>query len=431
MALAFDGKGTAAPNGRREPMPSRCVPSNMRRALFLGPLLALTLAGWPSQTRAEMWCADPLWVHEWGVQVFGASGATRSVGPGLPRWFHSRVGSPSAAGPPVRHMPVDGGERELPVVHFYAPSTWRPVPLGLQVGFARGEATRWYPQVDDRRRAADANGPAARRARRALLTARRARPTGFGSRTMAPLGRDPTHQLSWDHLVLAESPRHGRQPTPVPWVRTLRGFDSALWVNGASESERFLFYEGRTAETPAITLARGGTFARGRRHYLLQNTSSRAIHDVFVVHRRGASTYVFHTPSIPAGRHAGFVLEQHRVRRGLTARTRGALRERIVDSNTPAPTNDSNWGRDGCVMQRDPALPTEAAAGHRLYAHEADAILEIWGARFFDGQGTTIVYREDTAYLDEAMPLSVHTDMYHHVQLRRLGLALMENVALP
>ena len=53
------------------------------------------------------------------------------------------------------------------------------------------------------------------------------------------------------------------------------------------------------------------------------------------------------------------------------------------------------------------------------------------GSRFFDAPGATIVHREDTAYLDEEMPLSVDTDMDHCVVPRRLGLALMENVTLP
>jgi hypothetical protein len=82
------------------------------------------------------------------------------------------------------------------------------------------------------------------------------------------------------------------------------------------------------------------------------------------------------------------------------------------------------WSRDDCVMMRDPAIPTTTAEGHRLYAHEVDAILDVWAGTFFGSPGTTIVYREDPAYLDRAMPLSIYTDMYNHVKLRRLGLAV-------
>src|SRR5262245_57603994 len=77
----------------------------------------------PGASHAESWCAVPLWVHEWGVQVF-SGGAARRVGADaatLPPYFHDAAAARSvAAGPPVRGMPVDGGERELPVVQFYA-----------------------------------------------------------------------------------------------------------------------------------------------------------------------------------------------------------------------------------------------------------------------------------------------------------------------
>ena len=82
-------------------------------------------------------------------------------------------------------------------------------------------------------------------------------------------------------------------------------------------------------------------------------------------------------------------------------------------------------------MERDPAVPVEHAAGYRLYRAEADLVVQTWGARFFDQPGTTVVYREDEAYLDQVMPLSVYTDMYNYVVLHRAGLALWEHVALP
>jgi hypothetical protein len=82
-------------------------------------------------------------------------------------------------------------------------------------------------------------------------------------------------------------------------------------------------------------------------------------------------------------------------------------------------------------MMRNPAVPVEHAEGHRLYAQEVDAMLDVWGASFFDAQGTTITYREDTAYLDQEMPLSIYTDMYNFVLLRRAGLAVWSHVPLP
>lgn len=393
-------------------------------------LVVLAAALAPTPTRAEMWCADPLWAHEWGVLVHGAGGATRTSGPALPAYFHGQPGAPSGPVSPVREMPVDGGERALPVLQLYAPRNWRPVPLGLEVGFAEGEASRWFPQLDARRTASDANGPSARAERARLVAAREARRSGA---VTSPLGRDPTRQLAWDRLTLDASPAHTLATTATPWVQRLRGLTDALWVNGASESERFVFYEGRTRETPAIRLERGPTHAPGRRHLILRNVSAHPIHDVFLVHREAGAVFVLSAASIPAGRSAGFVLEDHAVAPAdLAVRTRHALRDALVDPHESAPPSDYHWGgASGCVMQRDPAIPVERAVDHRLYAAEVDAILEAWGARFFDAQGTTIVHREDTARLDEAMPISLYTDMYHFVVLRRLGLALVEGATLP
>ncbi|MFO0744932.1 MAG: hypothetical protein U1F43_04545 [Myxococcota bacterium] len=115
----------------------------------------------------------------------------------------------------------------------------------------------------------------------------------------------------------------------------------------------------------------------------------------------------------------------------LGAATRDALRASLVEAAPPA---NAGWGAgpDGeCHMGRDPAIPVEKADGHRLYPPEVDLVLQVWGARFFDQPGTTIVYREDEATLDEAMPLSLYTDMYNYVVLHRAGLALWESVALP
>lgn len=386
-------------------------------------LLVGAVAAWPSSSEAESWCADPLVVHEWGVHTFSGGASERSgVGPSLPGWFHHRATRPQASGPPVRALPVDSGVRALPVVHFYGGRNWNPVPVALEVGFAHGAATRWYPQVDARTPAAQANGAAAHAARRQLVSAREARQPGVGG---PPLGRDPTRQLHWDALTLGAQPRHRRHGSRTPWVDRLRGFGDALWVDGAHESERFLFYEGDTTEAPALRVERGPSYGPGRRHLVLRNASADDVHDVLFVHREGARRYVFFAPSVPAGRTAGFVVEDHAVAAArFDAATRDALRARWVDAASPAPPPRSSW--NPCVMMRDPAIPTERSGGHRLYAHEVDAILDLWAPRLFGASGTTIVYRESTDTLDREMPLSVYTDMYHHVELRRLGLALID-----
>jgi len=436
-----------------------------RRTSLLLALVAVALALAPSPSRAEMWCADPLWAHEWGVVVFGTTGATRSAGPSLPSHFHrpgtARTGS---RGTPARDLPIDSGMRELPVLAFYTAGTWAPpVPVGIDVSFRDGEATRWFPDVDAFRTLTEVSTPGARAARERLM---RERGAGAASR---PIPRDPSRQLVWDALELTEQPTHAVTTTTEPWVRALRDVPRALWANrttttGAGESERFVFYEGQTREQPAIRVTRGPTWSATHRHLLLENTSAHAVHDVFLVHRDRGLTYVLHVPTIPPHAHAGYVLEEHAVEASaLRAATRDRLRTALVDPNESAPPTGHSWGGaplvggasaarwglgpqtphgasvpkdqafsgpQGCVMQRNPAVPVDRAADHRLYAAEIDVVLDAWGARFFDAQGTTIVYREDIAQLDAAMPLSLYTDMQHHVQLRRLGLALVENLTL-
>ena len=380
-----------------------------------------------------MWCADPLWAHEWGVVVFGSSGATRRAGPSLPSHFHRPGGARTGSrGTPARDLPIDSGMRELPVLAFYTAGTWSPlVPVGIDVGFRDGEATRWFPDVDAFRTHTEVSTPGSRAARDRLVQERGA---GAASR---PVARDPSRQLVWDVLELTEQPTHAVTPTTEPWVRALRDAPRALWANrttttGAGESERFVFYEGQTREQPAIRVTRGPTWSAAHRHLLLENTSAHAVHDVFLVHRDAGHTFVLHVPTIPAHAHAGYVLEEHAVEASaLRAATRDRLRTALVDPAESAPPTGHSWGGPaGCVMQRNPAVPVDRATDHRLYAAEIDVVLDAWGARFFDAQGTTIVYREDVAQLDAAMPLSLYTDMQHHVQLRRLGLALVENLTL-
>ncbi len=421
-----------------------------------GPLIGLAFAGataaalfLPVGAYAKSWCAYPLWVHEWGVHVYGSDGQPSTPAP-LPPFFVGPTTTARAHDVPVpaRDLPIDGGEREIPILQFYAADRREGViPVGLEVGFTGGPATRWYPDVDLLRTAADANSPLARAARARLVAERAAR----AARRMNPApSADPTRQLIWDRLELTAAPAHPAAPSTEPWVRAARGGD-ALWVNAGKTSERFVFYEATTAEPLPLRLTRGPTWAPGRRHYVLANTGPHPIHDVFVVQRDGAHTYVFFAPKIPAAASAGFVLEDHRVDGRVRAATWDHLRTLLVDpaassapnaiAGSPAPGSEADprrafareysWDLDSCVMQRDPAVPVEAAEGHRLYAAEVDTLLGLWGARFFERPGTTIVYREDLATLDQAMPLSVYTDMFHFVRLRRAGLALWEAPPLP
>ena len=399
----------------------------MRLYLTVGLSLWLALPS-PHAARAESWCAYPLWVHEWGVHVFGADGAP-AAGPALPDHFHTpaRPGVPAVdlRGPAVRTLPIDSGMRALPVLHFYSGGSMAsPIPLGLEVGFAAGEAAAWFPEVDLLRAAAEANGPAAIALRLQLIALRQTPPpTG-----RAPVPPDPTRQLVWNRLDLTPEPTRAPPPTTAAWVADARKYPS-LWANGLRESERFVFYEAKTQERPLIRIQRASDWSPTRRHLELHNVGTDPVHDVFFIHREGARSFVFYAPSIPAGKSAGFLVDDHAVAaRDLAAATTDKLRAVLVDPTAANPPQDVRWDLHNCVMGRDPAVPFERADGHRLYRHEIDTVLGVWGARFFAQPGTTVLYREDTALLDRVLPLSLYTDMYNYVMLRRLGLALWEHV---
>lgn len=412
-------------------MPAR-RPTRLSSSAIIALAMSAPLAA--SAARAESWCAYPLWVHEWGVHVFATDGAPARVEP-LPAFFHSpqKRRDGERAGP-VRGLPADNGVRTLPVMHFYsAGSLSSPIPIGVEVGFTQGSASWWYPEVDRLVPAALANAPAALMDRLTLIAARAAR-TNPGRDTGATnLPPDPTRQLVWDRLELSASPRHPPSPSGgVSWVDEVRTFDKALWVDGRGASERFVFYEADTNEKTPLALTRGETFAPGHRHYILHNRGKYPVHDVLFIHRDKGRTHVFAAPMIPAGKSAGFLIEAHLIApEGVEDATVGQLRRWLVDPKNPRPPAEYRWDRDACVMGRDPAIPVERASHHRLYTFEVDAILGAWGKRFFAQDGTTILYREDLALLDEVMPLSLYTDMYNDVVLHRAGLALWEMVALP
>jgi hypothetical protein len=351
----------------------------------------------------------------------------------LPTWFHTK-GPASAKRPAVWQLPADSGLRTIPVLQFFGYSP--EIPVAITVGFVDGDATIWYPQVDVHRSAALANGLAATTmlaimARAAVGTYRDGlQPTRRDGKTL-PAPEHLNRQLEWQRLRLLAKPDD--KPTHTHefrWVRDLRQIPNALWVTqpGTSETERFVFYEGATPERPAITVALGKTSAVGRRHLVLKNPGKYAVHDVLFVHREGGKRYVFFAPQIPAETSAGFVIEEHATETdaAFATATTARLRKRLTAAPLGKPYTDTD-----CVMGRQPAIPTEAATGYQVFAGELDVLFDLWGPRFFEAEGTTIVYREDPGYIDAMMPLSLFTDMHSYIKLSRLGLAVIEDIRLP
>ncbi len=359
---------------------------------LVAAVFATVASSRPDVARAASWCASPLLVHEWGVHEFSAGG-TRAAPVTFPPYFHQTPtpASPSAAAP-VRNEPADHGIRFLPIVHFYGDASSASIPVGLEVGFRFGRIASWFPRADHHD-----------------LVPRRLR------------------QLEWNRLELSQAPQHVPTASAEPWIASVRNVP-ALWVNGATESDRFVFYDGPTSERVALRVRRGSEYTSQHRHYVLENTSASPVHDVLVIHREGRSSFVFHAPQIPARASAGFLLEDHRAEgedfeQATTSRLRSAW--------AGAAPFESDHRAASCVMMRNPAVPVVAVDDHRLYSAELDSVLSVWRDRFFEQQGTTILYREDTTYLARSMPLKIYTDMYHAPSINRLGIALWSGVTLP
>jgi hypothetical protein len=321
---------------------------------------------------AKSWCASPVVAHEWGVAVLRPQGGL-SLPTDLPPWFERSGVAPLAGATPVRSLPADNGVRTLPVVQL-----WRgddrpgPIPFALEVGFTQGTAAVWWPPVD------------------ALSL------------------HTPERQLAWDALVLDDVPAGAVRDSALPWVGRLREA-GPLWVSRGPDSERFVFYEGRTREAPAVTVVDD---PRGIR---VRNTGDWPVHDVWVV-RDGRAHGV---PRLAPGEEAA-----PSVSRAVDAAWRSEVRAGWVDPAGRALVPRRASG-EGCVTGRDPAVPVSRAEGHALYAPEVDAMLTVWGERLF-GAADHLLYREDVAALDAVMPVSLYTDMTHWLTWRRLGVVLVE-----
>ena len=385
------------------------------KTLLVGVFLVL-VAG-PSSALAKSWCANPIWAHEWGVQVFGEA----PLQPALLSFAHDEVKSDTSP-LPTRELEVDNGVRALPVLSFFAPRAYGEIPLGLEIGFSEGEASLWFPQVDMKVTATQANSDSAREARASLLMARTERQANQDN---PPLAADPTRQLIWEALSLSVEGSPSNESEQA-WVKGMRAIEGALWVGKGSASERFVFYEGRTNEQPLLRLARGASWTNERPQYTLHNNSAWPVHDVLVVRRQDDQAWVFYAPSIAPGERAEFVFDEplDPKSQAFAKATRGQLESALIDAKASKPPTEYNWDMDTCVMGRDPALPFESALDHRLYAAEVEVLLDAWSPAFFEQEGSRIIYREDIAYLDAMMPLSIYTDMRHFVELSRLGLVL-------
>lgn len=414
-------------------------------ALLLAAALALLSA--PAQARS--WFAQPIVVHEWGVNTFDWA-AVAAHDPQLPGFVYTDQRPGEALGQPAqraRDLPPDNGVRTKPILYFYPPPARgnRHPTLDVEARFAFGFAAAWYPQVSVYRTAdevADAE-PIDWSAWASRVNALDPR----AARLAVPVPEDPRFELVWNGLSLSESVPDGmRLPeSGMPddhWWRVARDVPGAAYVSNGQEVERFLFYEGKTRERPAVAVLAGDVWVQrdGARHVV--NISDDTIYDVLVIYRDpegrrwvGYRAVMEPVPSKQAGEHVAASPQCINLPDftqladdvwldgdAFSRLTRDRLASAMVDGDT--------LPRLHGVMMRDPADPQQATTAHQLYPIEAAGLLTIWHDDFFEADGLTILFRESPAYLDRAMPLNIYTDMYHYIQLSRCGWVLNQNVPL-
>jgi len=469
-------------------MKSQDEPSGIR---FMKMLLnSMVLVGALTGSGYGNWDAAPLDVHEWGVNTFDWD-TGKPLEQEIPDHLYTdkRPGSlfPSR-GVRVRDLPPDSGVRTKPILYFYPGkpagrgTSNAQAKVGVEMRFAFGYANAWWPQVNQYRteeQSQKAVGPDWESWKKAALEARKKRFLNNNKdgkaveRWEKELGEyrklnfedqvrrlvqgrawergpvkfpeDKRMQLVWEELTL-----HLEKPATVDlpgadlpedhWAKIAREVDAAYVSNG-KETERYVFYEGKTSEEPAIALtpAEGGArFSHfGRRpgtakEVSLVNVGKHPIYDVIAIYRdRGKGIlWCGYLPVMQSREVALRIPDFDNPLKSDNLKLspeefRRKTSERMIENLTAGtPVVIDN------VMGRDPADAQGPTQRHQLYRKEAVGLEKIWHNDFFEGEGFTVIYRESPAYLDEAMPLNVFTSSYWYVRLSRCGLVLNRNIPL-
>ena len=313
---------------------------------------------------AGMWDPLPMTVHEWGVNTFDWD-ADQRLDQELPGFLYTDKKPGKVAAKPeqrVRDLPADGGERTKPILYFY-PTTKhsfeKPPQVGVEMRFASGYANAWWPQVNRYRtekQSLAAKVPdwdkwktevMAGYKKLILGNGRNAKAKQTWEREMAVYDKlgpdaqiaflanrmrwsghsdfpeDERMQLVWDRLTLhASVPEDQTLPgDELPddhWAKVAREVDAAYVSNG-EETERYVFYEGKTRERPAIALLpeRSLPFWWNRREgdpkdIAVVNVGTHPIYDVIAVYRDSEKGIVWtsHVPMLPALENARHHVDQ-------------------------------------------------------------------------------------------------------------------------
>lgn len=434
------------------------------------------------------WDAAPIDVHEWGVNTFDWNNEKPLI-QDLPDYLYTDKKPGESFPSPktrVRDLPPDGGMRTKPILYFYpserhgrGPSLAR---VGIEMRFAYGFANAWWPQVNRYRteeisqkaKAPDweswktralkerknrflennKDGKAATRWRKELEEYRELSSADqiqrlaqrFPWKRGSKFPEDARMQLAWEELTLhPKAPENqvlpGKDLKDDHWAKIAREVDAAYVSNG-TETERYVFYEGKTNEESAIALlpANGGLRHtkygiqrdEEREEVSLVNVGKHSIYDVIAIYRdrKKGILWTGYLPVMPpqvvALRIPDFKNPRKEDHLKLTPETfRRQTTERLIENLTTGTPIVS-----GNILMRDPADPQGPTQRHQLFRKEALGLEKIWHDDFFESDGFTVVYRESPEYLDEAMPLNIFTSMYWHIRLSRCGLVLNRNIPL-
>jgi hypothetical protein len=215
-------------------------------------------------------------------------------------------------------------------------------------------------------------------------------------------------------------------------------------VSNGSEAERFVFYEGKTREAPAITvvplLSRVSDPMSFKKkevfETVLVNASRYPIFDVIAVYRDTAKGILWtgHIAELPA-RSASVrspvglrIPDFDHLEKEEAAMKADAFQRRTMTRLVEALS--SGYQIDRAESMRDPSVSQGPTHSHHLFKKEAISLEKIWHDDFFESEGLTVIYRESPAYLDEAMPLNIYTSMFYYVKLARCGLVLNRNIPI-
>lgn len=463
------------------PLPRRAASAIL---CVLGGLLGSTPA-----LSGMMWNPEPMTVHEWGVHTFDWDAGER-LAQELPGFLYTDRKSGQLIPKPdprVRDLPADSGVRTKPILYFY-PEGRRDAEVGVEMRFGEGYANAWWPQVQHYRTEAVSNaagppdwdswrGSALERYEKFVTgnnedgkagerwTAEQAQynrldapaQIAWLSNRLRWQGRpdypeDERMQLVWEKLSLHQSIPEGMSlpGEALPddhWLKIAREVD-ASYVNNGKEVERYVFYEGKTRELPAIAIlpefSQPRWFSRralGGDDLALVNVSKHPIYDVVAVYRDSEKGILWTSripmlPALPSDQpqvdqvmalripHFDKPKEGDEIKRD-PAEFGQRAREHLIENLTAGHHYDP-----GGVSMRDPADPQPPTRMHQLYKKEAVALERIWHDDFFQSEGLTVIYRESPAALDEAMPLNIFTSMMWYVKLSRCGLVLNRNIPI-